>query len=286
MSASGNQPKLVHGYCRISYPNNITLRIIEIIIQFFSIKDCWAFQDYSIQLYEHDTFAEWPWNDTNCIDKGHKSLFGDFMFETSFYPQTVQLKWDLQFCIPKVQPQPLFIGISNNNAQISTCPIYDKNLKGIQTKHKMYTGFAFSFFHRSIDDPWCNQFYLHEAMDGQIYQTDPCEFDLQSLINDVPSNQETSDCVFGEIEFIVILDNDNVTTSIKIYSHPSTLQHGKESFHDWMSQDFFKHNKDLCCLSVSLSRGSSIKIKQFDICGYVNCDFRQRCKSIFSLYKF
>ena len=296
-SSSSHQEILVHGYCRTS-PWDMIFAIVEIIMGYFVINDCWSdLYDFELLLCEDDTFCEWPWTCDihDCADV-HKSIFGNFMFQTGNYPQTIKLRWELEFCIRRHEPHPLFIGITNNNANISHAPFVNKRIIKNAPRNKMYTGFGFCFYNRDIDDPWCKTYSHHE--DGVVFYADNAhDFKPKGIIKESGfivhhPGFDHNELVFGEIEFIVILDGKCVSTSIKVFSHPHTLKNNdNEAFNDWKWSDFFIYNdhlNDLCFLSASIPCGSSIKMKRFDIYGHINFDFRKRIQSshpIFSLYK-
>ena len=298
MSASLNQQRLVEGYCRTNAWDNITLVIIQIIIKYFVISDCWAgsYDDESLFVDEDDTFVEWPYSVSQIHDctNAHRSLFGNFMFETGYYPHTVKLRWELEFSVMAQDAHPFFIGISNDNSHKLYAPFDTFDLEMIKTTatKKMYTGFAFCFYNRTVDDPWIESYSHYVTPDNEINQDDPKTYEAQGIVvdNDHFWGVDFDRLIFGEIEFTVILDGHDVGTLIKIFIHPETLSNHHPTLTDWKWSKCFKHNnhsKDLCSLSTSISCGSSIKLNTFEILGNVKCDFRKRRESmpIFSLYQ-
>ena len=280
MSSSVMQQKLVTGYYRTNAFNSM-LDIIQIILGYFVINDCWIVYNSVLSLCEHDTFCEWPTSNLLMGRGFHKSVCGNFMFETGNCPQTVDLRWAFEFCMEKYSPHPLFIGITNDKSSLGfpNPPTF-----ATRKDKKLYTGFGLCYFERNIDEPWCRSFAHYQTING-FHWDDPDPFTSNFIMKKNSFKSEKifnyNELVFGEIDFNVILDGNLITTCIKIFVHPNTSKHSDKSFEDWNTVALLAGNDDLCSIAASIPCGTSIKLKTFDIYGHINFDFRKRIESLY-----
>ena len=235
--------------------------IIDIIGKFYAIQEKWSHDSSDmIDLQDNNEYCEWDEPDNDYV---HKSVFGDVLFEPSkfFNYNSSKLRWEIEYSMPHLSKQALFIGISNTTNYATASPLVK-----VFGPYQMFVGYGISFFKRQNDNPWIQELVLGRGQESRKWGVFNC---ISSLVEN--NGVDIDDLVFGKIVYTVYIVNGVLKQVIEIYPHPGRKEKLCKIRHE-IRFDGYPSKPSSYFLSCSLPFQASLKLVYFQ----TNEDFHYR----------